>query len=178
MNKGQMNRMGRIMVEDHFASIEFERHFRHPPERVWEAITSQDQFSGWYLCKVKIKGGSGGRIDLWFARTHVYGKIKRWDPPRVFEHEWNINPQEGLPNGERTTLRWELTEEAEGTMVRLTHFSLTERTALGLTEGLEPATSDHLLLDRLQAFLNSESLNIGPELISLIREGYRKQCQS
>lgn len=166
--------MGRVSFQDDFATIEFERHVMHPPELVWSAITDQNKLSKWYLSKVVIEEGSGGRIDLWFSRIHVYGKIKRWDPPRVFEHEWNVDPGEGISNQERTIIRWELLEEGEGTLIKLTHINLTKKTALGFTEGLEPATSDHIILDRLQAFLNSESLNIGPELIRSIREEYKK----
>lgn len=174
MTDTKINGMGRIVVKEDLAAIEFERHLKQPLDRVWKAITDQDQLSKWYLCKVHVKGGTGGRIDLWFAKTHVYGEIKIWEPPRVFEHEWNIDPGFGLPEGERTIVRWELLEELNGTMIRLSHFNFTKKTALGFTEGLEPATSDHIILDRLQAFLNSESLIIGQERIYSIREEYRK----
>ncbi len=174
MSKSEIEGMGRINVEGDFAAIEFERHVKHPRELVWKAITDQEQLSKWYLSRVEVNGGLGGSINLWFANTHVYGKIKKWDPPRVFEHEWNIDPSDNLPDGERTIIRWELIEESEGTMIRLSHINLTKKTALGFTEGLEPATSDHIILDRLQAFLNSESLNIGPELIYSIRVKYKK----
>ncbi|HLH86220.1 MAG TPA: SRPBCC domain-containing protein [Thermoplasmataceae archaeon] len=170
--------MGNIIVQDNRAIIEFERHLKHRRERVWKAITDQEELSRWYLCKVRISGGQGGRIDLWFANTHVYGEIKKWEPPEILEHEWNIDRRDGLPNGERAILRWELSEEGDGTLVRLIHLNLTKTTALGFTEGLEPATSDHILLDRLQAFLNSGSLNIGSEQIYSIREAYRKLGRS
>lgn len=174
MTETEINGMGRIIVQKDLATIKFERHLNHPRERVWKAITDQDQLSKWYLCKVKVIGGAGGRIDLWFAKTHVFGKVRIWEPPSVFEHEWNISPDDRLPVGERTIVRWELIEENTGTLIKLSHSNFTKRTALGFTEGLEPATSDHIILDRLQAFMNSESLNIGPELIQSIRERYKK----
>lgn len=178
MSEPKLDRFGRITIKEDYASIEFERHLNHSTDRVWKAITDQDQLSRWYLCKVKVNGGPKGRLDLWFAKTHVYGEIVKWEPPRVFEHEWNIEPRDELPDGERTILRWELIEESTGTMLRLSHLNLTKKTALGFTDGIEPATSDHILLDRLQAFLNSGSLTIGSKLINSIREEYRKLGQS
>lgn len=170
--------MGRVTVGDDFARIEFERHFGHPLDSVWKAITDQEQLSRWYLCKVKIIGGPDGRIDLWFGRIHVYGAIRIWEPPRLFEHEWNIDPRTALPKGERTIVRWELEEEDRGTRVRLSHLNFTRETVLGASEELDPATSDHLILQRLRAFLNSEPLNAGMEQILWIREEYRRLCHS
>lgn len=174
MSGTEISRMGHITVEDDFATIEFERHVKHPAQRVCNAITEQDKLSKWYLCKVKIDGGQGGRIDLWFGNTHVYGEIITWEEPRIFEHEWNIDPGEGLSDGERTILRWELIEEGKGTIIKLSHINLTKNTAFGMTEGIEPATSNHIILDRLQAFLNSEPLSIGADQIYSLREAYRK----
>jgi|ACXJ01.1.fsa_nt_gi uncharacterized protein YndB with AHSA1/START domain len=172
--EAERNKMGIITVKEGLVSIEFERHLKHPADRVWKAITNQDELSKWYLSKVNVDGGAGGSIDLWFMKTHVYGKIIKWDPPRVFEHEWNIDPNDELPNGERTIVRWELSEENDGTLVRLSHLNLSKKTAFGLTEGIEPATSDHIILDRLKAFLNSEKLNIGTDWINHLRNEYRK----
>ncbi len=166
--------MGRVTVTDGTAKIEFVRYLQHSRDRVWGAITDQEQLARWYLCKVKVVGGPGGRIDLWFGKDHVYGTILAWEPPGVLEYEWNIDPRVGLPEGERAIVRWELLENGKGTTVRLSHFNLSRKTALGLSEGLEPMSSNHILLDRLMLFLYSKPLNIGPDLISLIREEYRK----
>lgn len=176
MTEVGMDRMGRITVKDNIARIEFERHLEHTRVRVWRAITDQEQLSKWYLCSVEISGGPGGKIDLWFGKTHVYGTIKKWEPPAIFEHEWNIDPHAGLPDGERSIVRWELIEDGKGTIIRLSHSNLTKETALGFSEELDPATSNHIILDRLQAFLNSEPIISASERIFLIREGYRKLC--
>lgn len=174
MTEIELGRMGRITLEGKIARIEFERHFNHSQERIWKAITSQEQLSKWYLCKVKIEGGEDGRIDLWFGKTHVYGLIRTWEPPFILEHEWNIDPHPGLLEGERTTLRWELEDDGKGTLVRLSHINLSKNTALGFSDELAPATSDHVQLDRLEAFLNSTPVNVGLDHILSVREAYRK----
>lgn len=174
MRKTLNGSMGRVIVTDGTAKIEFVRYIAHPRDRVWDAITDQEQLAKWYLCKVKVVGGCGGRIDLWFLKDHVYGTILSWEPPSVLEYEWNIDPRDGLPEGERAIVRWELLSNGRGTTVRLSHFNLSRKTALGLSEGLEPMTSNHILLDRLLLFLYSRPLNIGSDQISLLREEYRK----
>ena len=148
------SRLGIVTIEGDYADINFERRLAHPPEAVWEAITSPDQFSEWYWTKGRIEGWVGGKIEFWSGplQLHVTGLVTAWDPPRLFEHEWNVDPRAEFPKGERAMIRWELVREEDGTLLKLTHKHLTRRTSHGFAPGM------HAFLDRLEAQLNGAPL--------------------
>jgi uncharacterized protein YndB with AHSA1/START domain len=65
--------------------LRLERELDHPPERVWEAITSPEQLSRWYpFAVVEIDLQIGGRISFDDGDGTIYhGEIRELDPPRV-----------------------------------------------------------------------------------------------
>ena len=77
----------------------FSRLLVHPPEAVWRALTDPDELSNWYMTKAAIDGHEGGSIDFLAgpSRLHVTGRILRWEPPLVFEHEWKVAPRPEVP---------------------------------------------------------------------------------
>lgn len=145
-----------VLVEGGAATIVFERYFSHPPGDVWKALTDSDALSAWYLADARIDAGPGGSVDFSWSggHLHVTGRILEWDPPHIFEHEWNVPPSEGLPDGEKTVVRWELTADSGGTLLRLTHRNLSEVLARGESKWLDPVSGMHVFLDRLVAFLD------------------------
>jgi uncharacterized protein YndB with AHSA1/START domain len=162
------SRAGKVSVEGASATLTFERHLGHPIEDVWDAITGPEHLQHWYMTKAIIEGRMDGRIELWSggAQVHVTGRILTWDPPRVFEHERDIKPQKGIPTGERSVIRWELTPEAGGTRLRLTHRRLAPQLAIQIA----PAT--HALLDRLEDELDHVPLGDFPRRIAEVRALY------
>lgn len=74
-------------------------------------------------------------------RKRMTGRILVWDPPHVFEHEWN---QRIVEPG---VVRYELSPDGEGTLLRFSHRGLGVRNA----NGFRPGT--HAYLDRLEAHL-------------------------
>jgi uncharacterized protein YndB with AHSA1/START domain len=91
---------GQIIPDGDHATIVFKRVLPHSPENIWEAITNPDDLRQWLMCSsAKIEGRSGGRIEMVAgpAQFHITGKILTWDPPRVYEHEWNVNPLPEMP---------------------------------------------------------------------------------
>ncbi len=161
-------RAGRVSYEGGSATLTFGRHLGHPIEDVWDAITGSDHLQRWYMTKAIIEGRKDGRIEFWSgsAQVHVTGRILTWDPPRVFEHERNIEPRKGISTGERSIIRWELTPEAEGTRLRLTHTRLAPELAVQIA----PAT--HALLDRLENELDDAPLADFPRRIAEVRSLY------
>ena len=147
---------------DH-ATLVFRRYLRHPPERVWAAITDPAQLRGWLLTEARIDGRVGGHVELVTTNYRVVatGRVLSWDPPKLFEHEWNVAPGGALPNDERSVVRWELSPHDAGTLLTLTQANLTEPTARGYQVGLEA------FLDRLNAQLAAEPL---PDWEGRIRE--------
>jgi len=161
-------RAGTVSYEGGSATLTFERHLNHPIEEVWDAITGAEHLQRWYMTKAIIDGRKDGRIEFWSgsAQVHVTGRVLTWDPPRVFEHERNIEPRTGIPTGERSVIRWELTPEAGGTRLRLTHTRLSRKLAVQIA----PAT--HALLDRLEDELGDAPLADLPRRIAEVRSLY------
>lgn len=157
------SRLGNVSVEGDYATLLFERRFSHPPEIIWEAITNPNELTEWYMTKAKIDGRAGGSIDFiaGISQFHVTGKILVWDPPRVFEHEWNVEPRKELPKGEHAVIRWEISRKGETTMLKLTHRNLTRATSLGFAPGT------HAFLDRLEAYLDKTPM---PDWVKRVEE--------
>ncbi len=148
------SRKGTVTYEGDTATIAFERRIRHPIERVWDAITNPDQLAGWYMTTARLEARQGGTLDYvsGISRFHVTGRILTWQPPRVYEHEWNVEPRQGLPKGERSVIRWELTPDGDETILRISHRRLTRPTSYGFVSGL------HVFLDRLEQQLDGTPL--------------------
>ncbi|HEX9339844.1 MAG TPA: SRPBCC domain-containing protein [Thermoplasmata archaeon] len=160
-------RVGTVAFDGEYATIAFERRLRHPVDVVWEALTESEHLARWYMTKAIIEARAGGRIEYWSgpAQVHVTGRILTWDPPRVFEHEWNATLRADLPD-ERSVVRWELEPDGEGTILRLTHRRLTRRTAIGFAPGV------HAFLDRLEDQLDGVPLADWPARVEEVRAGY------
>jgi uncharacterized protein YndB with AHSA1/START domain len=159
----QVTPAGAVSYKGDHATITFSRRIGHPPEDVWSAITEPAQLQSWYMTRATIAGGKGGSIDFISgpSRFHVTGRILSWDPPRLFEHEWKVEPQPGLPSGEESLVRWELAREGHETLMTFTFSRLTRRTATGFAPGM------HAFLDRLAAQLDGEPM---PNWMSRVEE--------
>ena len=143
---------GKVIIEGDRATLIFERHLAHPIERVWAAITEPAQRDRW-MGKTLIDAREGGSIETVASGPPVPPDMKRmtgriliWDPPRVFEHEWH---QQIVEPG---VVRYELTTDGAGTLLRLTHRGLGVPNA----NGFRPGTQAYL--DRLQALLDGTPL--------------------
>jgi len=140
------------------------RFFRHSPAVVWNAISDPDQVRQWFLTSARIDGKVGGSVDLVTGptRVHATGRILAWEPPRLYEYQWNVAPQEGREfGGEETVVRWELTPHEGGTLLVLSHRDLTQGTAKIFDLGMQA------FLDRLEALMDGCSL---PDWETRIRE--------
>ncbi len=159
---------GTLTVDGEHATIRFERRYHHPIDVVWRALTEPEHLARWYMTKAKLDARPGGTIDYvsGVSQFHVTGNILTWDPPRVFEHEWNVEPREFLPKGERSVLRWELAPDGDGTILRLTHRHLTTQTAAGFIAGT------HAFLERLEEDLDGKPLRNWVKRVEELRAVY------
>jgi uncharacterized protein YndB with AHSA1/START domain len=168
MNK----QIGTVTIEGDHVTLKYERRLPHAPEAVWGAITDPKEVGVWFSTTAKIDARPGGTLEyisipVGIRRT---GRILVWNPPRVFEHEWHIDPHPQLANGEtESVIRWELVKDAGHTMLTMTHSQLTK------ANGLRFAPGWHAFLDGLAAQLNGENLPDLMERIAAVKGFYLTQ---
>lgn len=161
-----------VLVRDgDFATLRFNRSYRHRIEHVWEAISTPGGLSEWLMCShALIEPRTGGRIELISgpARYHSQGTIVAWEPPRLLEYEWNVAPVPEMPNGEHAVFRFELASDDGG---RTTHLAVTyRRLSVSTARGFLPGV--HAFLDRLRAQLDGEPLPNWLERFGQLRTHY------
>ena len=140
-------REGKLTVDGDRAVLTFERRLSFPVDVVWSAITDPQQRAQWFGETV-IDAREGGAIEMVATgpplpadRMRMTGRILVWDPPNVLEHEWK------QPIVEDGVVRYELTADGDGTLLRFSHRGLGVRNASGFRGGT------HAFLDRLEAHL-------------------------
>ncbi len=125
--------------DDGRAFIRFERHLRHPVERVWAALTEPERMVEWLGHRAEIDPREGGRLAIWLGGPGDPGSaaytITVFDPPHVIEADGE---------GEEGVLRWELRSGGEGCTLTFTHTLLPDEGARELV-----LAGWHLLLDQL-----------------------------
>jgi uncharacterized protein YndB with AHSA1/START domain len=143
---------GQLMVDGDRAVLNFERRLPFPIDAVWSAITDPAEREQWFG-ETTIEPHEGGLIDMVATgpplppeRMRMTGRILVWDPPNVLEHEWK------QPIVEDGVVRYELTADGDGTLLRFTHRGLSVRNASGFRGGT------HAYLDRLEAHLAGDEL--------------------
>jgi uncharacterized protein YndB with AHSA1/START domain len=146
------DRAGRLTIDGERAVLHFERRLPFPIERVWSAITDPDERAQWFGTTT-IDAREGGAIDMVATgpplppeRKRMTGRILVWDPPHVFEHEWR------QPIVEDGVVRYELSRDGDGTLLRFSHRGLGVRNGSGFLAGT------HAYLDRLEAHLGGGEL--------------------
>lgn len=144
---------GILSIEGDRATMTFVRHLPYPVDAVWAAITDPALRADWFG-ETTIEPRVGGEIEMMPTDPPAPPRLKRmtgrilvWDPPKVFEHEWRQGIVE--PGG---TVRYELAEEGDGTVLTFTHRGLGVRTAKGFMPGT------HAFMDRLRAHLAGEPI--------------------
>jgi uncharacterized protein YndB with AHSA1/START domain len=145
---------GELTVDGELATLRFERRLAHAIEAVWSAITDPAQRNQW-MGATTIDARAGGFVETTPngppyppERTTVRGRILVWDPPHVFEHEW----QQQILGTRGGVVRYELSRDGDGTLLRFTHRGLSVPGA----KGFHPGT--HAFLDRLAAQLAGQPL--------------------
>ncbi len=154
------DRLGTLTVEGDRATMRFRRRLPHPIEAVWAALTDPARRRAWFG-GMTIDPRAGGLVELMPENPpvppdakRVTGRILVWSPPApagdagtrprsaVFAHEWR---QRIVDDG---TVRYELAEDGDHTVLTLIHEGLSVRNAQGFIPGT------HAFLDRLRASLD------------------------
>jgi uncharacterized protein YndB with AHSA1/START domain len=90
------------------------RELRHPPAKVWKALTEPGQLREWAPFDADRDLGSVGEVKLSTVGTPTPqvsdSKVKRAEPPTLLEYSWGGND-----------LRWQLEPLGSGTRLTLWH---------------------------------------------------------
>ena len=134
------------------------RDLRHPPAKVWEALTDPEQLREWAPFDSDRNLGAVGTATLsTFGAPYVSEtKVKRADEPKVLEYDWG--------GGD---IRWELEPLGAGT--RLTLWANIDRRYVSMG-----AAGWHICLDVLDRLLADEPIGrmAGPEVMKF--EGWQR----
>jgi len=95
-------------------TIVFIRDLRHPPERVWAALTEPAQLRKWapFLADRDLSAVGDAVLTMVDGETteDLPASVRRAEPPRVLEYTLGTD-----------VLRWELTATGDGTRLTLRH---------------------------------------------------------
>jgi uncharacterized protein YndB with AHSA1/START domain len=97
-------------------TVEKEMFIAAAPERVYRAFTVKEDLERWFVTTADIQARAGGAFNLHWNDDSVNGEYVELDPPRRITFTWDERPKYGI-----TTCTIELTPEADGTLLRLTH---------------------------------------------------------
>ncbi|OHU21604.1 ATPase [Mycobacteroides franklinii] len=146
------DRLGRLTVHGDRATLTFARHLPYPVETVWSAITDPEQRRAW-IGRTTLESRAGGQFEMVPSgpplppeAKRVTGRILVWEPPHVLEHEWKQSIVDD------SVVRYELSADGAGTLLRFTHRGLSVPHA----NGFRPGT--HAILDRLIAYLADQPM--------------------
>jgi len=146
-------------------TVRFERLLPGPIERVWAYLTEPDKRGEW-LARGEMDLREGGPVELLFLHAEltphdeaipdhhkgcengasVRGTVTRCDPPQALAYTW------GEASGAYSEVLFELTPQAEGVRLVLTHRRLADR-----AEMIDVASGWHTHLGILSAHLEGRT---------------------
>jgi uncharacterized protein YndB with AHSA1/START domain len=120
------------------------RELRHPPAKVWRALTDPAQLREWAPFDADRDMGAVGPVKLSTVGTptpHVSETtVKRAEPPRVLEYSWGDQD-----------LKWELEPLGAGTRLTLSHRIARRFVSMG-------AAGWHICFDVLDRLLSGDAI--------------------
>jgi uncharacterized protein YndB with AHSA1/START domain len=101
-------------ADDGGYTLIFVRDLRHPPAKVWTALTEPDQLAAWSPFTTDRDLGRPGDATLTMEdgteRVDLAATVHRAEPPTLLEYTWGTD-----------RLRWELAPAGAGTRLTLSH---------------------------------------------------------
>lgn len=133
-------------------TLVFVRDLRHPPRKVWAALTEPGQLARWAPYTADRDLGTTGAATLSMldaesadgggARVPLPTQVLRAEPPTLLEYGWGGD-----------VLRWELTPLGDGTRLTLRH-TVTDRDAVPMM-----AAGWHICLAVAQRLLDGDPVD-------------------
>jgi uncharacterized protein YndB with AHSA1/START domain len=123
--------------------LRFTRDLRHPPEKVWRAITEPEHLAAWFPSDIVGERALGASLRFPFREDEAptqEGRMLAFDPPRLLEFTWGDD-----------LLRFELEALADGTRLTLIN------TFDNVGRGVRDAAGWHVCLDNLELRLDGQA---------------------
>ena len=127
-------------LDDGLWQLRFTRKLRHPPEKVWRAITEPEHLGHWFPTTIEGERATGARLRFAFPGDQappMDGVMRAFEPPSLMELQWGPD-----------IVRLELQPSEEGTVLTLLDI-LDER-----GKGARDGAGWHVCLDALAAHLD------------------------
>jgi uncharacterized protein YndB with AHSA1/START domain len=105
-----MTEYGQLIQDRERALLEFRRHLNHRPNKVWRALTEDEQVAAWFPTTIDGDRSAGAELTFRFEQIEIdpmHGEILAFEPPSLLEFTWG---------GDR--LRFELEADGDGTALR------------------------------------------------------------
>lgn len=144
------------------------RELRHPPDKVWRALTDPEHLRQWAPFDADHSLASAGPVQLSTVGTPApmvsASTVKRAEAPHLLEYTWG-----------QQELRWELEPLGGGTRLTLWHNIDRNYIAMG-------AAGWHICFDVLESLLAGEPMGriVGPDVMKFdgwqrLHAGYARQ---
>lgn len=121
-----------MMAAQDSHSLVFNRALRHPPEKVWRALTQSWLIEEWLMANDFV-AEVGHRFTVraaplpgWSGITHC--QVVAVESPRLLVYRWGDGTESA--SGLQTTVTWTLTPEGGGTRLRMEQSGFPSPTAL------------------------------------------------
>jgi uncharacterized protein YndB with AHSA1/START domain len=158
-------RQGVLLQVDGEWEIRFERRLRHPPQKVWAAITAPGAISRWFdetHMPDPLEVGATIRFTHSYVGMESHGEITALDPPHLIEWTWIGG------FGPASRLRWEIQPDGDGSRLimrqQVADPPVTARSMAGW----------HKCLDRMEAILDGgEETSDFEAWLKLFEETYK-----
>lgn len=100
-----------IFLDDpHRPAVRVVRQLEHPVDRVWSAVTTEEQLRHWFPGGAAVEQRVGGLVHFGENGEGGEGEVLEWDPPRRLAFTW-----------EDGRLTFEFESDAGGSLLTLTH---------------------------------------------------------
>jgi len=121
--------LGTLHAEDEGVGLRFEHHYGVTPSEVWAALAEPESIRRWLLADAVLEPRVGGAFSLnWSGGEEAHGQVRLWEPPSVFEVDWN---EPAL----RSILHIEIAAAESGSTLVLDHRNVTSEASIGMGAG-------------------------------------------
>jgi len=138
--------------------LDWERAYRLGMERVWSALSNEDEITAWMKFPTKLEPRVGGAIHIDFsAQGSLEGIVCNYEPPRLLTYTWGDS-----------LVSWKLEGDESETRLRFSHIGVRPELLAGLGAGW------HGFLNQLEEHLTGSSR---PDRYRELKDRYEKEIK-